>query len=252
MPVRPWLGSPDGQFTEGVRDLELDGVGRPVEPDLDGFGRVAVAKRVRERLLQDPVDGEGLRRVEFWPLAEFVDGDGESGIPHLLDEPVEVGEPRLRTNLLRVAQLPEQQPHVGERLARGRRDRGEGVGRRDRILRVARAVGLRDHDRERVRDDVVHVAGEPVALLLDHDGALRDLRGDASLARVAPACARAGRGSRRARTAPRDATNTKRIGSRYDGIRAPNTSAPRHRRWEERDDVTTDPEQQRQHHRVDA
>ena len=35
--------------------------------------------------------------------------------------------------------------------------------------RVARAVGLGDHDRERVGDDVVHVARDAVALLLDDD-----------------------------------------------------------------------------------
>ena len=102
--------------------------------------------------------------------------------------------------------------------------------RPDLRRRVPRAVGLGDHDRERVRDDVVHVAGDPHALLLGGGldlGAL--LRLAVRAARGRP-CARARRPSRRAaaRTPPRRARRP-RAGSVLSETPPPAKVGPRNR-----------------------
>ena len=93
-----------------------------------------------------------------------------------------------------MAELGEQHPHVAERTAGHARDRVERARSRlgTRAGGEAGAVGLGDHDRERVRDDVVHVAGDAVALLLDRvavldEGAfaVRDVLAPTHLATVA-------------------------------------------------------------------
>ncbi len=121
--------------------------------------------------------------------------DREPGCAQLVEQPAEVGERRLRSLGLRMPQLAEQQANVGERLARRGRDGAERAIHRIRVvlLGVAGAVRLRDHDGERVRDHVVHVARDAVALLLDDDVLfgglgleLRRLLGDPTGARGEP------------------------------------------------------------------
>ena len=102
---------------------------------------------------------------------------GRPGRAHLLDELVDLRDAGLRHErraLLVVAQHAEQPAHLGERLAAGRR---HGLHRRRRLLgralgREDRAVGERDHDRQVVRDDVVHLARDARALGRRGDQAL--------------------------------------------------------------------------------
>ena len=78
---------------------------------------------------------------------------------------------RLRCHALAVPQLSEENPHLAEGLPGGARNGNQCRVHGIRVLLpgVPRAIGLGDHHRERVRDDVVHVAGDSVALLLDDD-----------------------------------------------------------------------------------
>ena len=128
-------------------------------------------ERIGEALLHDAVDRErgGIRQLNRTPVA--VPLDLESRVTKPAHERVEVVHSRLRPGLLVVPQFTEQHPHVGERAASRRRDVLERLDDRCRHVlgAVARPVGLRDHDRERVGDDVVNVAGDAVAFLLERD-----------------------------------------------------------------------------------
>ncbi len=146
-----------------------DAVRLPRELDLDGVPDVAVAQHVGEGLLHDPVHGELLPRTELARLARLHELDGEARGAHLVDEVAQLLELGLRGVVLAVPELRQEDPHVAERLPRGG---GDGAQRLVRGLGIHQpgvpgAVGLRDHDGERVGDDVVHVPRDPVALLLD-------------------------------------------------------------------------------------
>ena len=131
MPISPWPGRPRVDAApEAVAHLELDVVGDARREPHRDRAAVAVAKRVRERLLQDAVHGElhGRGRLARRRRVD-VDPQLDAGGPHLGVELLEVGQGGLRTLALAVAQLRQQQPHVGERRPGGRRDRLERVGR---------------------------------------------------------------------------------------------------------------------------
>ena len=90
--------------------------------------------------------------------------------PHLVGEgrdPLERRLRRPRLLLVVVPQHPEQPAHLAERLLAGALDRVErGAGRLGiGGEHLAAAARLDDDDRDRVRDDVVELAGDPRALL---------------------------------------------------------------------------------------
>ena len=96
---------------------------------------------------------------------------GSPALDHLLDERVELRRARLGRQRLAVRarlgpQDAEQAAHLGQRLAARVADRAQrgGGGRRALLGARRRAVGLHDDDRQRVRDDVVQLAGDPGAL----------------------------------------------------------------------------------------
>ncbi|OUE31097.1 hypothetical protein BFL35_06680 [Clavibacter michiganensis] len=144
-------------------------VGLPRQLDLHGVADVAVPERVGEGLLHDPVDGELLAGAELAGAPGLDELDGEARGAHLVDQVAQLLELRLRGVVLAVAELREEDAHVAERLPGGRGDGAERLvgGVRIHHAGVAGAVGLRDDDGERVRDHVVHVARDAVALLLD-------------------------------------------------------------------------------------
>jgi hypothetical protein len=93
----------------------------------------------------------------------------ESGVARAGEEGAEAIERRLRgvVGVLPVGtQDAEQAAHLGQRLAAGGLDRAEhadrGVG--VAVEHAARRAGLHDHDRDRVRDDVVQLARDTDAL----------------------------------------------------------------------------------------
>jgi hypothetical protein len=106
------------------------------------------------------------------------DLDVEPGATHLRQEPVEHVQTRLRSQRRRLAvaaQHPEQPPHLGQGLPRRGLDSGEVLGLAGMLGTepAAYRLGLdRDHA-DRVRHDVVQLAGDPAALLRGHRGRLR-------------------------------------------------------------------------------
>jgi hypothetical protein len=128
---------------------------------------------VGERLLDDAVGGESdavghrRRRIREGHLDVVAD-----------DEPGQVREAGLRSELDAVvrAEQAERVAHLREGGAAGGGDRLEG--RRGEVgvvrRRVARAVGLHHDRRQPVRDDVVHLAGDPRPLVRGRE---RDLLG---------------------------------------------------------------------------
>ena len=132
---------------------------------------------VRQRLLHDAVGGEVEPGGQLAPLALDRELDRHAGAARALDQRVELAQRRLRRVLgvLVGVQHAEQRAHLGERLAPGALDQ---LGGGDRARRVAledppRAAGLDDHHRDRVRDDVVHLARDPAALVGDRALGLR-------------------------------------------------------------------------------
>ena len=174
---------------QGARDRQVEAVGGPAEVHGDLLVAIGVPQRVGQRLLHDPVDGQLLARAERQRSSTGVAADDQPRSSQLLDQPVEVDEGGLRSVVLRVAQLGEQHPDVGEGLARGGGDRREGGIHGGRILRaeVARPVGLRDHDRQGVGDHIMHVPCDPHPLLLGRDLFGGDHDGPPVLARLTPA-----------------------------------------------------------------
>ncbi|HEY2938505.1 MAG TPA: hypothetical protein VGJ27_01700 [Gaiellaceae bacterium] len=148
-----------------VRDLELEVV-LPVAHDHSRPGRPGVLERVRKRRLHDPVRreidaGRQLGRGTFEH-----DLDGQARGFHLGEEGVELRKARLRRErelVVARSQHPEQAAHLLERLVACALDHGE------RFLRFGRlgledflaAARLEDHHADRVRDDVVELAGDP-------------------------------------------------------------------------------------------
>ena len=120
---------------DGVSHGEVDTLRAPRQAHIDRAARLPVAERVRERLLQDAVDGDldGCRRLAQRGRVD-VDAQIDARGAHLRPQLVEVGEARLRPVALAVAQLREEQPHVGERGAGRRGDRLQSSRRRLRIV----------------------------------------------------------------------------------------------------------------------
>ena len=126
-----------------------------------------VLHRVRQRLLHDAVRAHVDRGRERARLALDRRVDLEPGAAGTVDQLAEAVEAGLR--LARRAAVPqqtEQAAHLAQPLAGGALDRGE---RRARALRVAaehvlRPARLHDDRGQRVRDGVVHLAGDPLAL----------------------------------------------------------------------------------------
>ena len=108
------------------------------------------------------VAGSGARR----PFDREAGGD--PGADHLVHERLELRGARLGRESLALlrAQHAEQAPHLTQRLAARVADRAQRGGGLRRPLRGARrrAVRLHDHHRQRVRDDIVQLAGDPGAL----------------------------------------------------------------------------------------
>ena len=152
------------------RASSVDAGAVPVELELDRARRMSPWRSAFvSALLHDAVHRDLVAGAERQAVAASRRSDVEPGGAHLVDEAVEVVENGLRRVALVVAEFGEQHAHVAERFAGDARDRAERARRPPRVARrgEAGAVGLGDHDRERVRDHVVHVARDAVALLLD-------------------------------------------------------------------------------------
>ncbi len=135
-----------------------------------------VAPCVRQRLLDDAVGGEIDARRQRHNLALQDEPDVRTCVARSVDELGKLFETRLgRTVGLAsyvLAQNSQQTAGLGERIARGRRDRLESSTSVGRQLRRGQASGLAldgDH-REVMRNDVVQLARNPRPLL--HRGLL--------------------------------------------------------------------------------
>jgi len=125
---------------------------------------------VRESLLGDAIDRELLGGVERSILADGLPAHHETGALQMFDQRVKIDHHGLGSLTLGMTWLPQKNSHVTECFACGYRDGRERRihGHRIGFEGVSRAIRLRDHHRERVRDDIKHVPGDTVALLLDH------------------------------------------------------------------------------------
>jgi hypothetical protein len=124
--------------------------------------RARVLADVRERLLDDPKGREVEALRELARLASDRQADLEARRARLLEEPVEVGEARLRRALRGVvlvdAQELQRAVHLGHRLTA---EIGDAVGRVGHAI-----VGDRRAERLRLDDDEAHVVGHDVVQLL--------------------------------------------------------------------------------------
>ena len=135
--------------------------------------RAGVPEHVRQGLLHDPV-ARGAHRGGHGDRGR-VDRHLDPRGPQLGRDVVEVVEPgggTDRRGLLRVAQHPERGPQVVERVPARALDVQQRLARLLGVLveQVRRDPGLhvdRDH---RVRDHVVHLAGDPQPLLVERAG----------------------------------------------------------------------------------
>src|SRR5262249_34552805 len=151
-------------------DFDLQRVALPAKSHTRAR-RAAVSDRVRQRLLDDAI----CRHVGAGPEWTWSPFDDElhvqSGRADVVEQLLEACETRLWHERVRVsvgAEHPEETPHLLERCSPGALDRRERRVRR-RVLREVETfgAGLDDDDAERVRDDVVELAGDPRPLLGD-------------------------------------------------------------------------------------
>lgn len=128
-----------------------------------------VFEHIRQGLLDDAIDRER-GTIGQQLLVEAVDTrdrDRQSGRSHIGDERPDVRNSRQRCRRAGVvivgAEEAEERAGLCESIAPGVGDRLEDLDGRVRVglRRVASAVGLGDDDRERMGDDVVHLAGDP-------------------------------------------------------------------------------------------
>ena len=205
-----WPARPGPRSSATVISRASDGVAHD-------HARVAAARvleRVRERLLDDPVGGDLEARVERALVALDHELHGETGGPELVQQLVEAVEPGRRVRGLLLAQDPEHPAHVGQREAPGGRDRLEGrPGLVRALVDDAQRAARLDHDHAHVvRDHVVQLAGDPLALVADGALgplvalALEPLRALLERARVQPA------DPRRVAEQPRDDRGSARSG----------------------------------------
>ncbi|MCO5594547.1 hypothetical protein L7F22_048579 [Adiantum nelumboides] len=164
-----WGG--DGAAGALVVDAHGQLVGGPPQVDVGGHAGPGVLDDVGQRLLHDPVDGQAGTGRELPRGADGPQVDRQPAGADLLDERGDVTGAGLRTRRVGVgvvvrtgvAQHRQQAADVGQRGPARRRDAGEHL---DGLRRVAlrgelAAVGLGDDPGQRVRDDVVHLAGDP-------------------------------------------------------------------------------------------
>ena len=141
----------------------------------------ALLERAAERLLQHAVGGqvEPERQVALLALDRKL--DRQAGRLDPAQQRVDVPQRRLwgeRDVLVLAAQDAEQAADLGQRLAAAGLDREEGVGGAGGVAlgQAACARRLHHHRAQRVRDDVVQLAGDPGPLLARRGGrALRAL-----------------------------------------------------------------------------
>ena len=121
-----------------------------------------VLEHVRQRFLDDPERGQLDTGRKTAPLSLDPQLDVHAGVAHLGDEPVDVGQRRLRGERLRLSATEdaEQPPELDERLSSCRLDRAECLlrGRRGGVEHASLGSGLHHHHADLVRDDVVELA----------------------------------------------------------------------------------------------
>jgi hypothetical protein len=132
-----------------------------------------VLEDVGERLLDHAVRRELGRAAEADPGPFLVEVHGQPAGGDLVEENRKLGEGRLRGHPVEGpfgVQGRQQLTHAAHRLLPGARHRlQDRHGHRGVLLgHHPAALGLADHDREGVRDDVVHLPGEPGPLLVEH------------------------------------------------------------------------------------
>ncbi len=138
-----------------------------------GASRRRVLDDVGQRLLHDPVRRQVDARRQLAGAADGLDLDRDPGLAHVAEQVVEPGEGRLRRVLvdlvLGVAEHREQPAHVAERRGVGALDRVQRLADRGRVgvEGAPGAAGLEHGHRDRVRDDVVELAGDAGPLLGD-------------------------------------------------------------------------------------
>ena len=135
-------------------------------------GLPAGAATRSEALLENPVGREVEARGKVDWVAVDAEIDLEARVPGLLDEPVEVVQPRsggTRRGVVAVSEHAEHAPHLGQRLASDPLDHEERLALALLVRRQEppHSRGLHDHHADRVRDHVVQLAGDPRSLVCD-------------------------------------------------------------------------------------
>ena len=158
----PGVGHGDGRTL--VDDLDLETTRKAAHGHVHPGRARRVPQRVRQRLLRDPVHRELEPGVGRQRAAQPLGVDRQPGRPEALDELLEVHRARLgRERRAVLDKLAEHASHVRERGPSCGRElverRARPVGRT--LQGRARTVGQGDHDREAVRDDVVHLSCDP-------------------------------------------------------------------------------------------
>ena len=173
MPIRPWpapassgLGPPSPRSATLISSASSPQVSAHVRRRAAG-----VLDRVGQRLLHDAVDGElGAGAERARARRSTVERDRQAGGARALDERAEPVE-RRRCGAVGRALEHAEQDIASRRARRCRRARmraaacsaRSGSRRED----APRAAGLHDHHADAVRDDVVHLARDPAALVGD-------------------------------------------------------------------------------------
>ncbi len=137
--------------------------------------RARVLEHVRQCLLHDPVAGDvhpGWDAVRLVPRSRARRAGPRRASPLRVPRAARATAAGHRDLLVVVAQHPEQPAHLAERLLTRALDRVEGRTCRLGIAleHLPAATGLDHDDRDRVRDDVVQLACDPLPLLR-HRGA---------------------------------------------------------------------------------
>jgi hypothetical protein len=132
----------------------------------DGVGPAAgVLEDVGQPLLDDAVDRQALAGRERRRAALLGELDSQPGVARAIDQRAQLACSGRRL-ARRFAEGADRPARLGERLPRGGGDRLERPGGGGRIAArgVPAAVGLGDDDRQRVTDNIVQLAGDPLAL----------------------------------------------------------------------------------------
>ncbi len=163
-----------------VLDQQPEAVVEVDQPDAGPGVGPAMLAGVRQGFLHHAVRGQLHAAGQRARGALDLEVDLQAGLPHLRDQVLDLFDVGLGNVLpaLRGVTGPqhaEQPPHLRERLPAGAGDGLQGllglVG--GRVHDVGGTVGLDDHHRHVVRDDVVQLAGDPGPLGGDGDLGLR-------------------------------------------------------------------------------